>query len=313
MGVTVLGTSPAYLAASSRRGVRPAHDHDLRALGVLGVTGSPLAAAAYHWVAEHVGRRVQLACLSGGTDVVTAFAGSAPNLPVWPGELSAPCLGVALDTFDASGRSVRGQVGELVVRRPLPSMPIELWGDEDGQRYHAAYFSDYPGVWRHGDWATFTARGSVIVHGRSDATLNRQGVRLGSADIYTTVERLPEVAEALVVGVEDDSDGYWMPLFVHLVPGAKLDNALRERIRSALRLHVGPRHVPDQILEAPGIPHTRTGKKLEVPVKRLLQGGVPEEVVDPGGVDDFEVLQWFAAQRWRSRLRHPATNLNRSQ
>jgi acetoacetyl-CoA synthetase len=230
---------------------------------------------------------------TGGTDVASGFAGSAPTTPVWAGELSAPYLGVALAAYDARGHPVVDQVGELVVIRPMPSMPLYFWNDPGGSRYRDAYFTSYPGVWRHGDWITVTSHGSVIVHGRSDSTVNRNGVRLGSADIHDVVERLPEVTEALVIGAEEADDGYWMPLFLVLAAGVELDDALRDKIRHAVRTGASPRHVPDEILEVSGIPHTRTGKKLEVPVKRLLQGASADQVVNPASVDSPELLAHF--------------------
>ncbi|MGW4394950.1 acetoacetate--CoA ligase [Amycolatopsis nivea] len=290
--VTTLGTSPGYLASCRKDGVRLG-DHDLRALARLGVTGSTFPADLHRWVEDELGSRVQVVSSSGGTDVVTAFASAAPTTPVWAGELSAPCLGVALDSLGHNGEPVRGTVGELVVRRPMPSMPVRFWNDPDSSRYRAAYFDTFPGMWRHGDWTTITDRGSVIIHGRSDATLNRHGVRMGSSDIYGPVEELPEVAEALVVGVELDDGGYWMPLFVALTDGACLDETLRHRILAAIRRGASARHVPDEIIAAPGIPHTRTGKKLEVPVKRLLRGAAPDNVVDPGSVDQPDLLDWY--------------------
>ncbi|TRO59624.1 acetoacetate--CoA ligase [Streptomyces sp. IB201691-2A2] len=291
--VTVFGTSPQYLLGMAKFGIDPSV-HDLSSVRVVGCTGSALPASAYPWVRDHVGDRVLLASISGGTDIVSGFAGSAPTTPVRAGELSAPHLGVALAAYDAEGRPVVDQVGELVVTRPMPSMPLYFWDDPDGTRYHDAYFSTYPGVWRHGDWITFTSHGSVIVHGRSDSTLNRNGVRLGSADIHDVVERLPEVAEALVIGAEEPDGGYWMPLFVVPAAGATLDDALRHRIREAIRAGVSPRHVPDEILEVPAVPHTRTGKKLEVPVKRLLQGTPAEQVVNPATVDAPELIDYYA-------------------
>jgi acetoacetyl-CoA synthetase len=194
-----------------------------------------------------------------------------------------------------------GEVGELVVTQPVPSMPLCFWGDEDGSRYRDAYFSTYPGVWRHGDWITVTDRGSVIIHGRSDSTLNRNGVRLGSADIYDAVEQLPEVAEALVIGVEEGDGGYWLPLFVVLSPGAELDDGLRTRIKTAIRTNASPRHVPDEVIAVRAIPHTRTGKKIEVPVKRLLQGAGAEQVLSLGAVDDPSLIEDFAAIGARRR------------
>jgi acetoacetyl-CoA synthetase len=293
--VTLLGTSPAHLRGCAQAGVEPARDHDLSALRSIGSSGSALPGDAYRWVADHVGRRVRVNSTSGGTDVVSAFAGGSPILPVWPGELSAPCLGVALDSWDSRGEPVRGAVGELVVTKPMPSMPVSFWNDPGGARYRDAYFGMYPGVWRHGDWITITDRQSVVVHGRSDATLNRHGIRMGSADIYHVVEQLSEIAEALVVGVERPDAEYWMPLFVVLSPGHELDDALTARLRTAIRDGASPRHVPDEIIAVPAIPHTRTGKKLEIPVKRILQGGDPLQVMDAGAVDNPDALRWFAA------------------
>jgi acetoacetyl-CoA synthetase len=291
--VTVFGASPQYLLGMAKFGIDPAV-HDLSSVRVVGCTGSALPASAYPWVRDHVGEGVLLASTSGGTDIVSGFAGSAPNTPVWAGELSAPNLGVALAAYDTAGLPVTDQVGELVVTRPMPSMPLYFWNDPDGTRYHDAYFTAYPGIWRHGDWITLTRHGSVIVHGRSDSTLNRNGVRLGSADIHDIVERLPEIAEALVIGAEEPDGGYWMPLFVTLTAGAVLDDDLRNQIKDAIRSGVSPRHVPDEILEVPGIPHTRTGKKLEVPVKRLLQGAPVEKVVNPATVDAPDLIDYYA-------------------
>ncbi|WP_039826812.1 acetoacetate--CoA ligase [Nocardia testacea] len=293
---TVLGTSPGYVLGCMKAGAVPRAEHDLSALRLIGITGSSLPPASALWLRDNAGN-IPVASISGGTDVVSAFAGGAPTVPVWPGELSAPYLGVALDAYDEVGQSVRGEVGELVITAPMPSMPIRFWRDPDGARYHDAYFDAYPGVWRHGDWITLTGRGSVVVHGRSDSTLNRHGIRMGSADIYQAVERLPEVAEALVIGAEQADGGYWMPLFVVLAPGAELTDELRGRINEVIRTEVSPRHVPDEILLAPAVPHTRTGKKLEVPIKRLLQGADPARVVERSAVDDPALLDWYSGIR----------------
>ncbi|WP_239377247.1 acetoacetate--CoA ligase [Frankia sp. Cj5] len=295
--VTVLGTSPAHVQACQKAGVHPAAEHDLTRLRLLGATGSTVPATAYQWAHQQVGSDVQFASTTGGTDVVTGFAGGARTVPVWPAEISAPCLGVALDAWDEKGRSVRDEVGELVVTRPMPSMPLSFWGDADGSRYHGAYFDVYPGVWRHGDWITITSRGTIIVHGRSDSTLNRNGVRMGSADIHHAVEQLPEIIEALVIGAEQPDGTYWMPLFVELADGAQLDQELTARIRAAIRDNVSPRHLPDEIIHAPGVPHTRTGKKLEIPIKRLLQGAAIDAVADPATIDRPELLDWYIGRR----------------
>ncbi|MEU7631600.1 acetoacetate--CoA ligase [Nocardia sp. NPDC049220] len=297
VGATVLGTSPGYVLACIKAGSVPHTDHDLSALRTVGITGSSLPTSSALWLGENVGERVQVSSISGGTDVVSAFIGGVRTVPVWPGELSAPYLGVALDAFDQTGQPVRGEVGELVVTAPMPSMPVRFWRDEDGKRYHEAYFDTYPGVWRHGDWITITDHHSVIVHGRSDSTLNRHGIRMGSADIYQSVERLPEVTEALVIGAEQPDGGYWMPLFVVLAPGEELTEDLKSRINSTIRTEVSPRHVPDEIILAPGIPHTRTGKKLEVPIKKLFQGADPARVVERSAVDNPDLLDWYGTIR----------------
>ncbi|WP_028478556.1 acetoacetate--CoA ligase [Nocardia sp. CNY236] len=297
VGATVLGTSPGYVLACIKAGSVPRSDHDLSALRTVGITGSALPTSSALWLGTNIGEHVQISAISGGTDVVSAFVGGVRTVPVWPGELSAPYLGVHLDAYDDGGRPVRGEVGELVVTAPMPSMPVSFWNDDDGKRYHAAYFDMFPGTWRHGDWITITDRRSVVVHGRSDATLNRHGVRMGSADIYQCVEQLPEITEALVIGAEQPDGGYWMPLFVVLAPGAEFTDELKTRITSAIRAEVSPRHVPDEIIHAPGIPHTRTGKKLEVPIKKLFQGADPGSVAEPTAVDDPSLLDWYRTIR----------------
>ncbi|MFE3000198.1 acetoacetate--CoA ligase [Nocardia sp. NPDC059246] len=296
-GATVLGTSPGYVLACAKAGSVPRTDHDLSALRLVGITGSSLPPSSSLWLRDNVGEQVPVASISGGTDVVSAFIGGVRTVPVWPGELSAPYLGVALDAWDEQGNPVRDEVGELVITEPMPSMPVSFWNDPDGSRYRDAYFEMFPGVWRHGDWITITEHGSIVVHGRSDSTLNRQGIRMGSADIYQAVERIPEIAEALVIGAEQPNGGYWMPLFVVLTPGTELTDELRSRINATIRAEVSPRHVPDEIIAAPGIPHTRTGKKLEVPIKKLFQGAEVSTVVAPTAVDVPELLDWYAARK----------------
>ena len=293
--VGVLGVSPGYLLACAKAGISPGRDLDLGRLRTLGSTGSPLTAASYYWVRDAVGPRVQVASGSGGTDVASGFAGSAPTTDVWAGEISAPNLGVALAAWDDAGQPVTGQVGELVVTRPMPSMPLYFWNDPDGARYHDAYFDTFPGVWRHGDWMEVTERGSVIVSGRSDSTLNRNGVRLGSADIYAVVDRIEQLAESLVIGAELGDGGYWLALFVVLAPGATLDDELRRQIKAEIAAHASPRHVPDDIIAVTAIPHTRTGKKLEVPVKRIIQGHPLDRIVARDAVDDYDALIQFTA------------------
>ncbi|OBF59304.1 acetoacetate-CoA ligase [Mycobacterium sp. 852002-50816_SCH5313054-b] len=300
-GVTVLGAGAGYLLACAKKELTPGASYPLDGLRAVGSTGSPLPASGFRWVQEGLGRAVPVISMSGGTDVCTAFIGGCSILPVVAGELSCLCLGSAIEAWKGRGHPVIGEEGELVVTKPMPSMPVSFWNDDDGSRYRAAYFDKYPGVWCHGDWITISDRGSVVVHGRSDATLNRMGVRMGSAEIYTAVERMPEVQDCLVVGVEQDDGGYWMPLFVHLADGAEFDDALRSRIVGEIRQHASPRHVPDDILDVPGIPRTLTGKRLEIPIKRILLGAAPDEAVQQSSIDRPDLLDAFVAYR-RSRV-----------
>ncbi len=292
-GATVYGTSAAYVMACRKAEVHPGRDFDLSHLKCVATTGSPLPPDGFRWLHQAVDEDMWIASVSGGTDVCSCFAGAVPTLPVHIGELQAPCLGTNLQAWDPQGRPLVDEVGELVVTNPMPSMPVRFWNDPDGTRYHDSYFDTYPGIWRHGDWTTLTSRNSVVIHGRSDSTLNRQGVRMGSADIYEAVERLPEIRESLVIGVELGDGGYWMPLFVHLAAGATLDDTLRDNVKKTIRSSLSPRHVPDEIIEIPAVPHTLTGKRLEVPVKRLLQGTSLDKAVNPGSVDDVELLRFY--------------------
>lgn len=301
--VTVFGTNPGQLQLSKSAGLRPRDDHDLSRLVQLGATGSPVPAHLYHWAADAVGPDVPLAVTSGGTDAVSGFLAWTAGLPVYPGEMSAAALGVAVDVFDESGESVINEVGELVITRPLPSMPVRFWNDPDYSRYRDAYFGVYPGVWCHGDWATHTSRDSYVIHGRSDATLNRGGVRIGSSDLYRVVEALPEIAEALVVGVELPGGGYRMPMFLVLTDGVRLGAELEDELRRRLRTQASPRHIPDQFVAVPALPHTKTGKKIEVPIKRILQGADPAAVVSAGAIDRPELIEPYVAlaRDWLSK------------
>lgn len=304
--VTYFGTSPGHLLASRKAGLHPGAEHDLSRLRTLGSTGSPLPADLFEWAKAEVGQHVQVSSVSGGTDVVTAFAGGTAGIPDRPGELTTRYLGVDLQAWSPDRRPLVGQVGELVITVPMPSMPIYFWDDPDGSRYRAAYFEHQwadgpaPGVWRHGDWVTLTERGSLVIHGRSDATLNRHGIRMGSADIYEAVEAIDAVTEAFVVGVDGPDGSYWLPLFVTLADGAILDSALVEAIRTRIRTVLSPRHVPDEVIAAPGIPHTRTGKKLEVPITAIMAGHT-EVSLDPRSVDRPELIDWYREQGERHR------------
>jgi acetoacetyl-CoA synthetase len=285
---SLLGIGAAYAHASMRAGLTPGTSHDLSALRMIQVTGSPLTPDGFRWVYDAVGE-VWLASVSGGTDVASIFLGGAPAEPVRAGRLQPPALGVRAQAWNEAGEPVTGIPGELVITKPMPSMPLYFWNDPDVSRYRESYFSVYPGAWRHGDLVEFGADGSSVIIGRSDATLNRNGIRLGPADLYQIVEALPEVREALVVGVEQ-GDGYYMPLFVHYADGTDPADGADE-VRCAIRAALSPRYVPDAIIGVSAVPHTRTGKKLEVPVKRLIQGAPLESVADPGAVDNFAALR----------------------
>ena len=295
---TLMGASPGFLMACRKAGLTPATTHDLSAVRQIGAAGSPLPAEGYHWVRAQFGQAVLLNVGSGGTDVCSAIVQGGPLQPVWAGEISGPALGVAAAAFDERGRPVVDELGELVITEPMPSMPVGFWGDrpvtEPGSRYRATYFEDYPGVWRHGDWIRFAATGSCVIAGRSDATLNRGGVRLGTAEFYRVVEELPEVEDSLVVHLEDPAGGNGeLRLYVALRAGAELDETLRRRIATTLRAELSPRHVPDAIAAVPAVPRNRTGKKLELPVKKILLGARPEDVAsrdvlaDPTSLDPY--------------------------
>jgi acetoacetyl-CoA synthetase len=294
---TYFGASAPFLMACRKAGLEPGRELDLGALRGVGSTGAPLPAAGFRWVHDAVSPAVPLGSLSGGTDLCTGFLGPSPLVPVWEGEISCRMLGAKVEAFDDTAQSIVGREGELVITAPMPSMPVALWGDRDGSRLRAAYFSTYPGAWRHGDWLTVTDRGSCIVSGRSDATLNRGGVRIGTAEFYGVVESLPEIADSLVIHLEDASGGPGeLLLFVALRDGAALDDGLRGRIATELRRELSPRHVPDEILEVEIVPKTLSGKKLEVPVKRILQGAPPDTaasrdaLTDPHALEPFERL-----------------------
>lgn len=294
-GMTYFGTSPGYLGACEKAGERPGERHDLSAVRSIGVTGSPLPSSTFRWVYDAVKPDVFLGSLSGGTDVATGFIGSTLLLPVTVGELQRPMLAVAAASWNEDGQPVTGELGELVITEPMPSMPLRFWNDPDGTRYREAYFEPWPGVWRHGDWLEITDRGTCSITGRSDSTLNRGGVRMGTADIYAAVESIPAVRDCVVLGVEQPDGGYWMPLFVQLVEGESLTDELVGEIKAAIRTQASPRHVPDEIIAVPGVPHTRTGKRLEVPLKRLFQGVDPAKAVNLGAVDDASAVEHYIA------------------
>ncbi|HEX5239905.1 MAG TPA: AMP-binding protein, partial [Candidatus Limnocylindrales bacterium] len=302
---TYFGASAPFLMACRKARLQPAREHDLAAVRGVGSTGSPLPAAGFEWVHDAVSSSSPLGSLSGGTDLCTGFLGPCPLVPVWSGEISCRMLGAKVEAFDESGRPVIGREGELVITAPMPSMPVALWGDREGSRMQSAYFTPWPGVWRHGDWLTITERGSCVISGRSDATLNRGGVRIGTAEFYGVVESMPEIADSLVVHLEDPAGGAGdLLLFVALRDGRELDTELRRAIATELRTELSPRHVPDRIVAVPSVPRTLSGKKVEVPVKRILLGMPPDEVASKEALVDPKALEPF--ERLAAELRRPS-------
>jgi acetoacetyl-CoA synthetase len=288
--VTFFGASAPFLMACRAGQLAPGAEVDLSALRCVGSTGAPLPSAGFEWVYQAVSADVLLASVSGGTDLCTAFVGSCPLLPVHSGELQCVALGANVQAFDELGQSVVGKVGELVIASPMPCMPICFWNDPGGQRYHDSYFDHYPGVWRHGDWILLTERGSAVISGRSDATLNRGGVRMGTSEFYRVVEELEEIRDSVVVDTSDATGAGKLWLFVVIAPGRNLDAALIARLKSTLRSKLSPRHVPDEIRAIGDVPRTLSGKKLEVPIKRLLGGARIENVVNPGTLQNPQAL-----------------------
>ncbi|RME02153.1 MAG: acetoacetate--CoA ligase, partial [Bacteroidetes bacterium] len=272
VGIHHFGTSAPFLVANRKQGLQPGVDFDLSALRSIGSTGSPLPPEAFEYVYEKIKKDVWLCSMAGGTDVCTAWVGGNPLLPVYKGEIQCRCLGAAIEAWNESGQSVVDEVAELVVTKPMPSMPVFFWGDENYERYKSSYFDVYPGVWRHGDWITLTSRGTIIIWGRSDATLNRQGVRIGTAEVYRAVDKVPEVSDSLIVNLELPGGRDYMPLFVVLKEDQTLSEALVKKIKTTLRSECSPRHVPDEIIQVTEIPYTISGKKMEAPVKKILLG-----------------------------------------
>jgi acetoacetyl-CoA synthetase len=292
-GMTTFGTSAAFIASCMKAGVSPREGWDLSSLRAVGSTGSPLSPEGFRWVYDELGSDTWLFSTSGGTDICTAFVGGVPVLPVYSGEIQARCLGCAVEAWDEDGRSVVEQVGELVITKPMPSMPIYFWGDRTRERYRDSYFSMFPGVWRHGDWIEITARGGAVIYGRSDSTINRGGVRMGTSEIYRSVLSLDSMLDALVIDLPREGTDGWVTLFVVLRDGVTLDPDLVGQIRGRLRVDCSPRHVPDEIVEIAEVPRTLSGKVLEVPVKRILMGtpieraASRESLANPAALDPF--------------------------
>ncbi len=292
-GITMFGTSAAYIGACMKAGVEPGSGRDLSALKAVGSTGSPLSPEGFDWIYEHLGADTWLFSTSGGTDLCTAFVGGAATLPVYRGEIQARALGAAVEAWDEDGEPVVAEVGELVVTEPMPSMPLYLWGDEDGSRYRESYFEMFPGVWRHGDWLELTRRGTAVIYGRSDSTINRGGIRMGTSEIYRAVLSIEEIVDALVVDVPRPGTDGWMPLFVVLREGAKLDEDLPREIARRVRERCSPRHVPDEVFQIDEVPRTLSGKVLEVPVKRILMGTPVEKAASRDSLANPRSLDYF--------------------
>jgi len=292
-GETCFGTSAAYIAACMKDGVEPGKDRDLSRLRSVGSTGSPLSPEGFDWVYEHVGNDTWLFSTSGGTDVCTAFVGGVPILPVYKGELQGRALGAKVEAFDEDGNSILDEVGELVITEPMPSMPVFFWGDDDGSRYRASYFEMYPGIWRHGDWIEITSRGTAIIYGRSDSTINRGGIRMGTAEIYRAVADVPDVLDSLVVDVPKPGTEGWMPLFVVLREDAELNDELKSDVKRRIREQCSPRHVPNDIFQIAEVPRTLSGKVLEVPVKQILMGEPPERAASRDSLANPAALDYF--------------------
>jgi len=301
-GITCMGLSAGFLMSCEKAGVEPARDFDLSALRGIGSTGSPLPPEGFHWVYEHVGRHVWLFSTSGGTDVCTAFVGGCPLLPVYEGEIQCRALGCAVEAWDEQGRLLVDELGELVLTKPLPSMPLFLWGDCSGERYRESYFDMYPGIWRHGDWIRITPHGGAVIYGRSDSTINRQGVRMGTSEIYRATAAIEDVVDALVVDVPRSAEEeLWMVLFVVLREGASLDERLEDEIKRRIREDCSPRHVPNEILQIAEVPRTLSGKVLEVPVKRILMGAAPAQAASVESLANPHALDYFVEMARRLR------------
>jgi acetoacetyl-CoA synthetase len=293
-GMTTFGTSPAFLASCMKAGIEPGEGRDLSALRAVGSTGAPLPPDAFRWIYEHLGSDTWLFSTSGGTDLCTAFVGGVPLLPVYEGELQARALGAAVEAWSPEGEPLTNEVGELVITKPMPSMPIYLWGDEDGERYREAYFDTFEGIWRHGDWIEITDRGTAIISGRSDATINRGGIRMGTAEIYRAVMAIDEITDALVVDIPREGEENWMPLFVVLREGCELDDDLVKRIRTQVRENASPRHVPSDVIAVDEVPRTLSGKVLELPVKRILMGTPADKAASRDSLANPESLDQFS-------------------
>ncbi len=292
-GMTLFGTSAGYITSCMKAGIEPRETYNLSKIRQIGSTGSPLPPEGFQWIYEHVKPDVWLASMSGGTDVCSGFVGGSILLPVYSGELQCLALGAKVESFDEQGQALINEVGELVITQPMPSMPLFFWNDPNGERYQESYFEMYPGIWRHGDWIRITPTGSAVIYGRSDSTINRMGIRMGSSEIYRIVESFPEVLDSLIIGIELPGGKYYMPLFVVLRNGVQLDDTLKARIREQVRRNVSPHHVPDEIIAVPDVPRTLSGKKLEVPVKKLFLGVPVEKAISVDAMSNPQSIQYY--------------------
>lgn len=291
--MTMFGTSAGFITACMKAGLKPREQFDLSHLKSIGSTGSPLPVSGFEWVYEHVKEDLWLVSTSGGTDICTSIVSGAPTLPVHAGELQCRALGTAVKAFNEQGEELTDEIGELVITEPTPSMPIYFWNDESGERYRDSYFDMYPGIWRHGDFIKITSRGSAIIYGRSDATINRGGVRMGTSEIYSSLEKVPEVLDSLVVDLPLSAEQSYMPLFVVLKEDAVLTEDVKSRINQAIRKDCSPRHVPNEIFLVDELPKTLNGKKLEVPIKKILMGTPVDKAVNTGSLANPDTLQYF--------------------
>ena len=292
-GMTYFGTSAAYISACIKAEIHPNQQFDLSKIRAVGSTGSPLTESGFQWIYDNVNQELALESLSGGTDLCTAFVGGARTMPIYRGEIQGASLGAKVQAFNQMGEPVINQVGELVITEPMPSMPLFFWNDPDNKRYKASYFEMYAGIWRHGDWIKFNERGGGVIYGRSDSTINRQGIRMGTSEIYQAVESLPEILDSLVIDLELLGRESYMPLFVVLREGAQLDDALKQRIKQILRKEVSPRHVPNEIILIEQVPYTLSGKKMEVPIRKILLGIDIEQAANPGAMRNPESIDFF--------------------
>ena len=299
-GISYFGTSAAFVSACIKAGTQPNRRHDLSRIRAVGSTGSPLSTDGFNWIYDNINRELALESLSGGTDLCTAFVGGARTLPVYRGEIQGASLGASVRAFDENGKAVINEVGELVITEPMPSMPVCFWNDADMRLYKEAYFSQYPGVWRHGDWIQFNQRGGCVIYGRSDSTINRQGIRMGTGEIYRVAESFDEVADSLIVDLEYHGRESFMPLFLVLNEGASLDEDLKARITDKLRKEVSPRHVPNEMLVIDEVPYTLSGKKMEIPVRKILLGMDAGSTLNPGAMRNPDAIDFF--RRYGERL-----------